>query len=298
MTVDLEQFFAQPISATQRQYEAVRAIIVDKLSAEQEAIKFHYSTNTLHSLVRDVRAGKLQWFPLSKKKGPQQRHTPEHIQVLVVDYRKQGRSCTEVAEKLTEEGYKISARTVEYIVADFQLPRLPRRTQVERGMTCRQELIALKASPLNFDTLVPFQMDCPVAGVFFFLPYIIESGILECVKRCYLPESSAISTTEACLSMLLLKLIGSKRLSHIQAYDHEPCLGLFAGLNQPTWPPILAGPQKPCCSPFKNASSLNSGRVILPFMALNLSTLISILFRILEQNPKWKRSGAGRVAKH
>jgi len=33
MTVDLEQFFAQPTSATQRQYEAVRAIIVDKLSA-------------------------------------------------------------------------------------------------------------------------------------------------------------------------------------------------------------------------------------------------------------------------
>jgi len=84
----VKQFFAQPSSATQRQYEAVRAIIVDKLSAEQAAAKFHYSANTLHSLMRDVRAGKLQWFPLSKKKGPQQRHTPEHIQVLVVDYRK------------------------------------------------------------------------------------------------------------------------------------------------------------------------------------------------------------------
>ncbi len=46
----------------------------------QAAAKFHYSANTLHSLMRDVRAGNLQWFPLSKKKGPQQRHTPEHIQ--------------------------------------------------------------------------------------------------------------------------------------------------------------------------------------------------------------------------
>jgi len=117
-------------------------------------------------------------------------------------------------------------------VADFQLLRLPRRTYVERGMTRRQALISLKASPLDFETLGPFQMDCPIAGVFFFLPYIIESGIIECVNNCHLPESSAISTTEACLSMLLLKLIGSKRLSHIQAYDHEPVLGLFAGLNQ------------------------------------------------------------------
>jgi hypothetical protein len=31
--------------------------------------------------------------------------------------------------------------------------------------------------------------------------------------------------------MLLLKLIGNKRLSHIEAYDHEPGLGVFAGLN-------------------------------------------------------------------
>jgi hypothetical protein len=31
--------------------------------------------------------------------------------------------------------------------------------------------------------------------------------------------------------MLLLKLIGSERLSHIDAYDHEPGLGIFAGLN-------------------------------------------------------------------
>jgi hypothetical protein len=31
--------------------------------------------------------------------------------------------------------------------------------------------------------------------------------------------------------MLLLKLIGGKRLSHMGTYDHEPGLGLFAGLN-------------------------------------------------------------------
>ena len=45
------------------------------------------------------------------------------------------------------------------------------------------------------------------------------------------PKSSDINAEQACLSMLLLKLIGSKRLSHIGAYDHEPGLGVFAGLN-------------------------------------------------------------------
>ena len=31
--------------------------------------------------------------------------------------------------------------------------------------------------------------------------------------------------------MLLLKLIGNERLSHIKTYDHEPGFGVFAGLN-------------------------------------------------------------------
>jgi len=88
-----------------------------------------------------------------------------------------------------------------------------------------------RAKPLNWDELKPFTLDCPVAGVFFFLPYIIESGVVEVVKQCHLPASSDLDATHACLSMLLLKLIGSERLSHISDYNHEPALALFAGLN-------------------------------------------------------------------
>jgi len=51
------------------------------------------------------------------------------------------------------------------------------------------------------------------------------------VRECSLPESSVIGAEQAALSMLLLKLIGSERLSHMETYDHEPGLGIFAGLN-------------------------------------------------------------------
>jgi len=51
------------------------------------------------------------------------------------------------------------------------------------------------------------------------------------MKECELPDSSTIGSTQACLSMLLLKLVGSKRLSHVGTYDKEPGLGIFAGLN-------------------------------------------------------------------
>ena len=46
-----------------------------------------------------------------------------------------GLSCADIATKITAEGYKISVRTVENIVADAKLPRLPRRTQAERGLS-------------------------------------------------------------------------------------------------------------------------------------------------------------------
>jgi hypothetical protein len=84
---------------------------------------------------------------------------------------------------------------------------------------------------IDFSELEPFNVDCPSVGVFFFLPYILESKILDTVTECELPESSDIGSVQACLSMLLLKLIGRKRLSHIGAYDQEPGLGVFAGLN-------------------------------------------------------------------
>lgn len=230
--LDLERFFLAPATPTQKQYEAVRAIVVDKSSAHAVAEKFNYSVNSVYALMRDVRVGKIDLFPSLKKQGPQQRHTPEHIQALVIHYRKEEQlSCADIAYRLTLEGYKISTRTVENIITDFKLPRLPRRSRSERGFTSTNESIALKATPLDWNELDPFQIDCPVAGVFFFLPYILESGIIDVIKACRLPHSSAINSTQACLSMLLLKLIGSKRLSHIQSYDHEPALGLFAGLT-------------------------------------------------------------------
>ena len=132
---------------------------------------------------------------------------------------------------MKHEGHNLSISTVERILTDANLPKLQRRTFAERGKTRKNAVIPDRCAQLDFDKLEPFHYDCPIAGVFFFLPYLIESGILEIVKQCALPKSSDINAEQACLSMLLLKLIGSERLSHINAFDHEPGFGVFAGLN-------------------------------------------------------------------
>ena len=155
----------------------------------------------------------------------------ENTQEKIIAYRKQLLSCIDIAEKLKQDGIRLSIRTIENILSDAGFGKLPRRTNVDRGLTVKEQLIPKRAMQLDFDKLDPFSYDCPVVGIYFFIPYIIESGIIDIVANCKLPGSNDITAKQACLSMLLLKLIGNKRLSHMGAYDHEPGLGLFSGLN-------------------------------------------------------------------
>jgi transposase len=225
----LRDFFETPITATQRRYEAIRAVEMDNISVANAAAKFNYTEKTLYTYIRDVKAGKLDLFP--KNITPFERQTPECVRKQIVKYRNKNLSATDIKELIVSEGYKISVRTVERIIEDAGLPRLKRRTRAERGFTKKQQLTPKRATIIDFKKLEPFTTDCPVVGVFFFLPYIIDSGILDIVNKCKLPTSSVIKATQANLSMLLLKLIGSERLSDINAYNHEPAFGLFTGLT-------------------------------------------------------------------
>lgn len=140
-------------------------------------------------------------------------------------------SASDIQDRLSKDAIKISSRTVERTLKDAGYVKLKRRTHKELGVTLKNKIIPERSAHLDFNELEPFNVDCPSAGCFFFIPYILESGILDIMKKCEMPDSSDIGSTQACLSMLLLKLMGRKRLSHIGSYDREPGLGIFAGLN-------------------------------------------------------------------
>jgi len=227
---ELADYFIHPISQRQKQYEAIRAIVVDNHSIDQVAKRFGYKNSTLYALLRDVKAGKIDLFP-KVAKGPRGRRTPSEIQKKIIFLRRQRLSSADIRNKLAACGNKLGTRTIERILKDAGFSKLPRRTNKELGKTARNQLIPQRAEHLDFSKLEPFSVDCPIGGVFFFIPYVLESGILDIIKAMPLPESSVIGATQACLSMLFLKLIGGERLSHIAAYDQEPGLGIFAGLN-------------------------------------------------------------------
>ena len=227
---DLVHYFTNPTTQRQKQYEAVRALVLEKQSVDVVSKKFGYKTSTIYSLLRDAKTGKIDLFP-AVRKGPQQKRTSSNVQNKIVAYRRQGFSTADIHFHLAKEGVNVSPRTVERVLKDAGFGKLKRRTNKELGKTLKNEIIPERAEHLDFSKLEPFNIDTPLAGVFFFIPYILETGLLDIVKDCKLPKSSVIGSVQACLSMLFFKLIGGKRLSHMRSYDQEPGLGIFAGLN-------------------------------------------------------------------
>ena len=228
--INLKLFFSKPVLKKQKQYEAVRAFVMDGLSAQEAADKFGYKLSTVYTFIKNVKSGDIDFFP-DQKKGPTQRRVSFEIQKKIFRYRNQNLSHLDIAERLNNEGVEISPQTVARILSDAGFPKLKRRTNKELGLTVKNKIIPYKSENLDFSNLEKFQVDTPSIGIFFFIPYIIETGIIDVVKNANLPGSSTIGSVQACLSMLALKLIGNERLSNMESYDKEMGLGVFAGLN-------------------------------------------------------------------
>lgn len=230
MHEDIKNFFLEPKTPKQKQYEALRAYIVEGLSAKEVSKRFDFSESSIYALAHSFRAGKLDFFSKSAT-GPKDRRVNQYVRDLVCELRKNNFSTTDIVFRLRKQNVNISQSTAERILKDAGFGKLPRRTGAQRGISVYNSLLSKPAQNIDFNSLEPFRTECQVAGIFFFLPYIIESGIINILKNLPLPESGRIGRVQAGLSFLLLKLIGGKRLSHIRQYDHDPGFGIFAGLN-------------------------------------------------------------------
>ncbi len=231
LKLDLLDYFNNPKYSRQKQYEAVRAVIVEQESVETVAKKFGYKVSTIYSIIRDAKDKVIELFPIIKK-GPQQKRTSYESIGKIIEYRRKGLSVSDIHNCLINKDLiNLSERTIERTLKEYGFSKLKRRKKNEVGKTVNNKEIPERSLNLDFSELKPFNIDSPIAGIFFFIPYIIESGILDIVKKCKLPESSDIGSIQACLSMLFLKLIGGKRLSHMEKYDQEQSFGLFADLN-------------------------------------------------------------------
>lgn len=70
-----------------------------------------------------------------------------------------------------------------------------------------------------------------VAGIFLFLPLLAHLRFDELCTAAGYPGSEMVPATSALLSLLALKLLDKERKSHIDDFNFDEALGLFAGLN-------------------------------------------------------------------
>jgi hypothetical protein len=70
-----------------------------------------------------------------------------------------------------------------------------------------------------------------VAGVFLFLPLLARLPFDYLVAQAGYPGSPLVPAPSALLSLLALKLLDKERRSHIDDFNFDEALGLFAGLN-------------------------------------------------------------------
>ena len=77
----------------------------------------------------------------------------------------------------------------------------------------------------------PLRLRTRSAGLFLFLPLLAQLGFDKLVRKANYPGSQLVPADAALLSLLTLKLLDKERRSHIDDFNFEPALGLFAGLN-------------------------------------------------------------------
>lgn len=70
-----------------------------------------------------------------------------------------------------------------------------------------------------------------MAGLFLFLPLLARLGFDKLVRRAGYPGSNMVPADAALLSLLTLKLLDKERRSHIDDFNFDEAVGLFAGLN-------------------------------------------------------------------
>ena len=225
-------FFLHPKSARQRQYDALRDYYLNDLSQKEASEKYGYSISTFQTLVRDFKNRKIVFFP-AVKMGPKKKQMPDIIKEKIIKLRKENHSIYEIRDILKRDGFSWSLDSISRILREDGFSKLPRRTMLECGLTKKKMLIPPIASQLNFEELNQYRFECPVGGIFYFIPYILKTNLHGQILESSFPETTKLSKINSIFSILAMKLIGHERLSRIDEYNFDTGFGFFAGLSVP-----------------------------------------------------------------
>ncbi len=226
-----EKYFLHPVHDWQRRYEALRASFVERLPAKVIAERFDYTPAYVNLLRHQFKHGKIDFSEPVPEGKKQRRRVTSEIRQKICSWRRNQLSAGEIAQLLSEEGIEISIRTVERVLAEEGFPKLPRRSRLKIGLTIQGARVPAVTKVISVGELEGQMLECDIAGVFMFAPFIEQLNITKIVKSAGLPGTKVIPALSYFLSFLSLKLAGTERYAHVIDHSFDAGMGLFAGLN-------------------------------------------------------------------
>ncbi len=220
------EFFTDPEPVAQRRYEALRAYFVEGATAAQAAGRVGYTTASVQAMVRDFRAGDRGFF-VDRRPGPRTAPAKQAARTEVVRLRAQGLSVVDIADALQGTATPLNRTGVWELLRDEGFERLPPRPPSARGR--------LRDDPPRTRRLpwpaAPVHLNADYVGALLLLPGLVELDLPGAVDHAKLPGTREVPALASVLSLLALKAIGRRRVSHVDDVAIDPALSAFAGME-------------------------------------------------------------------
>jgi hypothetical protein len=192
--MDLAQLLLTPRNSSHRQYEALRAYLVERLPGPEVARRHGYTYGALQQLVHQFRhRPNRQFFVDSPRRGAK---ADDVIRHRIIELRKQNQSIYDISEALKKEGIPRTPVAVAEVLRKEGFAKLPRRADAERPpgtkptAADRADARALNLEARAFRT--------KFGGLFLFLPALVEMGFDRVIGRCGSPGTQMVRPLMRC----------------------------------------------------------------------------------------------------
>jgi transposase-like protein len=220
-------FFTAPTDVAQRRYEALRAYFVEDASAAQVAERFGYAPSTVVAMVRDFTPEAGEFF-LDRRPGPRVAPAKLAAREEVLRLRAAGHSVTEIAQALAVTATPLNRTGVWELLVGEGHERLGPRAPSERGAPARDDPPRTRVLRWPEQS---FTVSSDYAGVMLLLGALVALDLPGAVTGARFPGTREVPALSSVLSLLALKAIGRRRVSHVDDVCSDPALASFAGLE-------------------------------------------------------------------
>jgi hypothetical protein len=226
------EYFTAPRHPNQRRYESLRAYFTEGLTVAEAGARAGYTRSSMASLLREFRAGKLELFAPPGKPGPKTAPAKDRARARVLELRREGLSVYEISSRLRAEGTPLNRTGVGQILAEEGFGRLlrgPAPAASTSPATPGRDTQLPRATVIDFAAF-PARAETRLAGLLLALPDLVALDLPALTRAAGYPGTSVIPAVSWLLSLLALKLTGTRRVSHIDDLIGDPASALFAGL--------------------------------------------------------------------